>query len=115
MSQQWRSNAQLSGQIIKHVRHADERTSAKQKWQYMTPGYYIPKTNMPFQSTLVVGYYISKLVPVLNPNATYSKLECNQLLTHLEQLRNLERRPSHRFGSQQPVELVEIIMALIVV
>jgi hypothetical protein len=41
--------------------------------------------------------------------------QCNQLLTHLEQLCNLERRPSHRFGSQQPVEPVEVIVAPIVV
>jgi hypothetical protein len=33
----------------------------------------------------------------------------------LEQLRNLEHKPSHRFGSQQLVESVEAIVALIVV
>ncbi len=81
----------------------------------MTPNYYIPKTNVPFQSTLVVGYSTYEPVLVLNPNATYSKLECNQLLTQLEQLCNLERRPSHRSSSQQPIESMEVITVPIVI
>jgi hypothetical protein len=42
-------------------------------------------------------------------------LECKQLLTQLEQLCNLEQKPSHRFGFQQHVELMEAIAALIIV
>ncbi len=81
----------------------------------MTLGYYIPKTIAPFQLALVVGHYTFELNHILNPNATNSKLECNQLLTQLKQLRNLEQRPSHRSGFQQPEELVEVIVAPIVV
>jgi hypothetical protein len=45
---------------------------------------------MPFQSTPIVGYYTSEPVPILNPISANSKLEHNQLLTQLEQLRNLK-------------------------
>jgi hypothetical protein len=55
---------------------------------------------MPFRSTPVVGYYTFKSVPILNLTITNSELEHNQLLPQLEQLSNLEQRPSHRFGSQ---------------
>jgi hypothetical protein len=70
---------------------------------------------VPFQLALVVGHYTSELNPILNPNVTNSKLECNQLLTQLKQLGNLERKPSHRSSFQQPEKLVEVIMAPIVV
>jgi hypothetical protein len=46
----------------------------------------------------------------LNPIAINLKLERNQFLTQLEQLHNLEQRPSYRFGFQQLVEPMEIIM-----
>jgi hypothetical protein len=103
----------LGGQNIELVRHADEVTSIGQRWQSTTSDYYIPITTMPSQSTLVVGYYTLKLVPILNPIIIDSKLERNQLLTQLEQLCNLERRPSHRYGSQQLLELVEVVTAFI--
>jgi len=61
----------------------------------MTPSYYIPKAIMPSQSTPIIGYYTSELIPILNPTATNSELECNQLLTQLEQLCNLKQR--HEF------------------
>jgi len=51
----------------------------------------------------------------LNPIATDLELEHNQFPIRLEQLHNLEQRPSHRFGFQQHVDLVEIIMAFVVV
>jgi len=51
----------------------------------------------------------------LNPTAADSKLDCNQLLTQLEQLCNLEQRPSHRLSSQQPVELIEVVTTFVVV
>ncbi len=70
---------------------------------------------MPFWSTLVVGYYTSEPVLVLNPTVANSKLDCNQLLTQLEQLCNLEQRPSHRLSSQQPVELIEVVTTFVVV
>jgi hypothetical protein len=70
---------------------------------------------MPFQSTLFVGYYTSKPILVLNPIIVNSKLEHNQLLTWLEQLCNLEQRPSHKSGFQQPMELVEVIVALVAI
>jgi hypothetical protein len=73
----------------------------------MTPGYYILKAIMPSRSTPIVGYYTSELIPILNPIAANLELECNQLLTQLEQLCNLEQRPSHRSSSQQPIELME--------
>jgi hypothetical protein len=60
--------------------HANEITSTTQKWQSTTPSYYIPKAIVPSRSTLVVGYYTFEPIPVLNPIATNSKLECNQLL-----------------------------------
>ncbi len=77
----------------------------------MTPGYYIPKAIMPSRSTPIVGYYTSELIPILNPTTANSELECNQLLTQLEQLCNLEQRPSHRSSSQQPIELMEEFVA----
>jgi len=64
---------------------------------------------------LIVGYYTFEPVPILNPTKIDLELECNQLLTWLEQLYNLEWRPSHRSGFQQPIDLIETIMALIVV
>jgi hypothetical protein len=70
---------------------------------------------MPFQSTPVVGYYTFKPILVLNLVIANSKLECNQLLTRLEQLCNLEQRPSHRLGFQQPMELVEVVVALVAI
>jgi hypothetical protein len=70
---------------------------------------------MPFRSTLVIHYYTFKHVPNLNPTTIDLKLEHNQFLTRLEQLHNLEQRPSHRFGSQQPKTLVEVVMAPIVI
>jgi hypothetical protein len=81
----------------------------------VTPNYYIPRAIVPFQSTLIVGYYTFELVPILNPIATNSELEHNQLLIRLEQLRNLERKPSHKSGFQQLIQLVETIVAPIVV
>jgi hypothetical protein len=51
----------------------------------------------------------------LNPTATDSKLDHNQFLTQLEELCNLEQRPSHRLSSQQLVELMEVVVTLVVV
>jgi hypothetical protein len=81
----------------------------------MTPNYYIPKTTVLYQLALVVHYYTFEPVPILNPTSLDLELECNQFLTWLEQLHNLERRPSHRYGSQQPKELVEVVMTPIAI
>jgi hypothetical protein len=70
---------------------------------------------MPSRSTLVVGYYTLELVPILNPTIIDLELEGNQLLTQLEHLCNLERRPSHRSSSQQLIKLVEVVTALVVI
>jgi hypothetical protein len=48
-------NAQLDGQNNKPIQHADEITSARQKWQFATPSYYIPKAIVPSRLTLIVG------------------------------------------------------------
>jgi hypothetical protein len=55
---------------------------------------------MPPLSVLVVDYYTFELVFILNPTITNSNLVHNQYLTWLEQLHNLEQKPSHRFDSQ---------------
>jgi hypothetical protein len=55
---------------------------------------------MPFQLTPIVSYYTFELFPILNPPKANLELKCNQLLTQLEQLCNLEQRPSHKFGFQ---------------
>jgi hypothetical protein len=65
-----------------------------------TPSYYIPKAIVTSILTLVVGYYTSKPVPILNPTAIY----------WLEQLCNLEQKPSHRFSFQQHVEWVNVVV-----
>ncbi len=59
MSQQQRSNAQLCGQNTEPIWHANEVFSARQRWQSLTPNYYIPRAIVPSQSTLVIGYYTS--------------------------------------------------------
>jgi hypothetical protein len=43
-----------------------------------------PRAIMPSRLALVVGYYTSESVPILNPIVVDSKLECNQLLIQLE-------------------------------
>jgi hypothetical protein len=52
--------------------------------------YYIPRAIVPSRSMLIVGYYTFEPVPILNPTKIDLELECNQLLTWLEQLYNLE-------------------------
>jgi hypothetical protein len=93
-------NAQRSGQNIKHVQHVDEVIFARHKWQSVTPNYYIPRTIVLARSILVVGYYTFELVFILNPTITNSNLVDNKYLTWLEQLHNLEQKPSHRFDFQ---------------
>ncbi len=107
-------NAQLDGQNIAHVWHVDQITFVGQKWQFVMPSYYIPKAIVPTWSTPVVGYYTSEPVHVLNPTIAYSKLEHNQLLNQLEQIHNLEQRPSHWPNFQPHVELVEAVIALVI-
>jgi hypothetical protein len=82
------------------IQHANEVTFTTQMWHSITHGYYIPKVFVPSWLTLVVAYYTYELVFVLNPITTYSKLDYNQLLNRLEQLHNLEQRPSHQSSSQ---------------
>ncbi len=77
-------NAQSNEQNTKLVRRADEVTFAGRRWQFATPNYYIPKTIAPFRSTLVVGYYTSKPIIILNPTIVNLELERNQILTWLE-------------------------------
>jgi hypothetical protein len=84
MSQQPRLNAQLSGHHTTHVPNANEITFVGQQWQSITPRYYIPKAIIPSWLALIVGYYIKKPIPILNPTTIYSKLECNQLLKLIE-------------------------------
>jgi hypothetical protein len=50
----------------------------------------------------------------LNPIATNLELDHNQFLIQLKQLHNLEQRP-HKFGFQQHVDLMEAVMAFVVV
>ncbi len=51
----------------------------------------------------------------MNLTTIDSELDHNQLLTQLEQLCNLEQRPSHKLSFQQPVEPMEVVVILIVV
>jgi hypothetical protein len=60
-------NEQSGEQNTKPIRHANEVTFVGHRWQFATPDYYIPRTITPFQSTLVVGYYTSKPIIILNP------------------------------------------------
>jgi hypothetical protein len=76
-SQQWRSNAQSSGQNTEPIRHTNEVTFARQRWQSVAFNYYIPKTTMPSWSTPIVGYYTFEPIPILNSIATDSKVEHN--------------------------------------
>jgi hypothetical protein len=94
-------NAQPSEQNTELVRHVNEVTFARHRWQFATPDYYIPKANVPFRSTLIVGYYTFKPIFILNPIVIDSELERNQNLTQLEQLRNLEQRSSCQSNFQQ--------------
>ncbi len=94
MSQQQRPNT-LGGKNTTLVQHAHEVTSTAQKWHSVTPGYYIPRVVILFRLTSIVGCYTYEPIHVLNPTITDLELECNQLLNQLEQLRNLEQRPSH--------------------
>ncbi len=91
MSQQLRPNAQPNGQYTTLVQHANEITSIAQRWQSTTLGYYIPRNTIPTWSTLVVGYYTSEPIPILNPTVVDLELERNQLLNQLEQLKNLNK------------------------
>ncbi len=114
-SQQQRSNAQPSEQNIKHVQHVDEVTSIGHKWQSATPSYYMPKTITHVQLTPIIGYYTFDPIFILNQNVVDLQLERNQFLNRLEQLRKLEQRPSHWSSFQHHVELVEAVVAPIVV
>jgi hypothetical protein len=49
----------------------------------------------PLNQHQFIVYYAFQSIPLLNPILTNSKLECNQFLIWLEQLHNLEQRPSH--------------------
>jgi hypothetical protein len=64
-------------------------TFVGQKWQFVTLGYYIPRTTMHFQSTPIVGYYTCKPILNLNPNAIDLELERNQLLALLESTKKM--------------------------
>jgi hypothetical protein len=96
------------------IQHANEITFVSHKWQSTTPNYHIPKVNIPLGSSLIVGYYTFGPIPILNPITIDSKLEHNQLLNHMEQLRILEQRPSHQSSSQLHVEPMEEVAIPIV-
>jgi hypothetical protein len=81
-------------------------------WQFATPNYHIPKATIPLGSSLIVGYYIFGPIPVLNPITIGSRLEHNQLLNQVEQLRNLEQRPSHQSNFQPHVEPMEVTIVI---
>jgi len=66
-----------------------------------------------FESSKGLGSASSEPILILTPTITDSELEQNQFLTRLEQLCNLEQRPSHQLNSQKHVELVEAIVACI--
>jgi hypothetical protein len=80
LSQQLKLNAQLGGHHIAPIQHVDEVTSANQRWQFVTLGYYIPKAIILSQLTPIVEYFTFEPIPTLNPTTTYSELEHNQFL-----------------------------------
>ncbi len=88
-SQQQRLNAQPNGQNTSPIQHANEVTYIEQRWQFVTPNYYIPKVIIPSRSTLIVGYYTFEPILILSPIVANSNLEHHQLLNRLEQLCNL--------------------------
>jgi hypothetical protein len=62
-----------------------------------------------FESSKGLGSASFEPILVLTPTIADSKLERNQFLTQLEQLHNLEQKPSHQLNFQQHVEPVETI------
>jgi hypothetical protein len=108
-------NAQLDEENTEPIWHANEIISTRHKWQFVTHGYYIPKAIVPSWSSLVARYYTHEPIHVLNPIVAYSKLEHNLLLNQLEQLHNLEQRPSHLSNYQQHVKSMEVVVASIAI
>jgi hypothetical protein len=93
--------------------HANEVTSTTQRRQFAIPNYYIPRAFVSSRLALVVKYYTSESVLVLNPTTTNLELERNQLLNWLEQLYNLEQKPSHWSSFQQHAKPVDVVVTLL--
>jgi hypothetical protein len=54
----------IGGHHTTLVQHVDEVTFTCQRWQFITTSYYIPRTIIPSQSSIVVGYYVFKPIPL---------------------------------------------------
>jgi hypothetical protein len=59
----------IGGHHTTPIQHVDEVTFTCQRWQFITTSYYIPRTTIPSQSSIIVGYYfLNQLCFELNYN-----------------------------------------------
>jgi hypothetical protein len=98
------------------VQLVDEVVSTQQPWRFATPCYHLPRTHAPTPIATSIGYQSQPPNININLVPTNSEMEQLQLLNKLEQLRDINRRPSNIQTISIPhLELVEPQITPIVV
>jgi hypothetical protein len=75
-----------------HVQQFDEVVLGQQQWQFVTFGYFIPKTNVPTPTIIFVGLQNNQPNPNIDLVTIGLEMERIQFTNKLEQLHHINRK-----------------------